>query len=239
MRTIEMRSRGTRTRNVSRSGRRRYLDWQPRYLVSKTGGFTSRPHDRFAFFSLCRCSSSSSESPFASWRVERSNAREERLHVAGQRLANVIAPCVLHFVARAASRVDRVATKSAETRAVPRYGARSTVLPHAEKVRASDTHEELVVASRRQQLVSILCARAFENARRLHPLSRLQLGGTAVRRSDDLEQVPVRVFEVDAAAAEVMIDAACLSFRGIGPNLARALRIGTLKSPFRAYDGGA
>ena len=52
---------------------------------------------------------------------------------------------------------------------------------------------------------------------------RYRLGGIAVRRRDDLEQVPVGIVEVDAAAAEVMVDAAGLLLRRIGPDLARAL----------------
>jgi hypothetical protein len=41
------------------------FDWQPRYLVVKTGGFTSRSRDRFVFFSLRLCDLSVLN-PFAS-----------------------------------------------------------------------------------------------------------------------------------------------------------------------------
>jgi hypothetical protein len=51
----------------------------------------------------------------------------------------------------------------------------------------------------------------------------LEVGGVAVRLRDDLEQMAVGVVEVDATAAEVMVDAAGLLLGWIGPNLFAAL----------------
>ena len=45
----------------------------------------------------------------------------------------------------------------------------------------------------------------------------------AIRLGDQLEQMAVGVLEIDAAAAEMTVDAAGLLFCGIGPDLTRAL----------------
>ena len=150
-----MRSRGTRTRNVSRSGQSRYLDWQPRCLVSKTGSFTSRPHDRFAFFSLRRCGFSSVES-FWCWFSPNVATPAATVYVsqdgdsrAGVSVAARIAVCA----------IGGASTTPREFRVDPRgitLSAHSTMLARAVRVPARDAR----IISRRRSATSPCVAHA-------------------------------------------------------------------------------
>src|SRR5688572_24457266 len=76
----------------------------------------------------------------------------------------------------------------------------------------------------------ITCEHCFEKNRGQSPASDKDRGQTptalataAVWTRDDLEHVPRRVFEVDAAAAVVAVDLALLLERRVGPPVEAAL----------------
>ena len=139
------------------------FDWQPRYLVIKTGSFTSRSHDRFAFFSLCRCcwwvldplavGRAKLATQFASVYVSLDRDSRARVSVAARSAARAI---------RGASTTTN---KIAETRAASRHeGAQRCSHVSCECTRA--TRARLRVASRRHLLASITRREAAQNALR-------------------------------------------------------------------------
>src|SRR5262245_47390379 len=63
-------------------------------------------------------------------------------------------------------------------------------------------------------------ATATSGAPRRHATARLRIPAAApVRTRDDLQKVPIRVLEIETAAAIVTIDVALLGLRRIGPIL--------------------
>ena len=143
------------------------FDWQPRYLVIKTGSFTSRSHDRFAFFSLRRCCLVGARS---SCRGSAKLAiRFASVYVSLDRDSRACVSVAARSATRAIRGASTTTNKIAETRAASRHeGAQRCSLVSCECTRA--TRAWLRVASRRHLLASITRARSCAECSALRAL---------------------------------------------------------------------